>query len=55
MPLTDANVAAYDVVLIATDHDAVDYKALVKASKLVVDTRNACAKAGITGGNVVKA
>lgn len=55
VPLTDANIAAYDVVLIATDHDAVDYKALVKASKLVVDTRNACAKAGITGGNVVKA
>ncbi|MGL4728507.1 MAG: UDP binding domain-containing protein, partial [Bosea sp. (in: a-proteobacteria)] len=55
IPLTDANIGAYDVVLIATDHDAIDYKALVKASKLVVDTRNACAKAGITGGNVVKA
>jgi UDP-N-acetyl-D-glucosamine dehydrogenase len=53
--LCDPSVAAYDVVLIATDHDAVDYKALVKAAKLVVDTRNACAKAGTTGGNVVKA
>jgi len=42
-------------VLIATDHDAVDYKALVAAARLVVDTRNACAKAGLTGDNIVKA
>ena len=39
-------LAKYDVVLIATDHDIVDYKALVSAAKLVVDTRNACARAG---------
>jgi len=45
----------YDAVLIATDHDGVDYGALCKAAKLVIDTRNACARAGVTGGNVVKA
>lgn len=55
VPLDAATLARYDVVLIATDHDAVDYKALVAASKLVVDTRNACARAGIKTGNVVKA
>jgi UDP-N-acetyl-D-glucosamine dehydrogenase len=49
------NLAGFDVALIATDHDAVDYVALCKSAKLVVDTRNACARAGITGGNVVKA
>jgi UDP-N-acetyl-D-glucosamine dehydrogenase len=53
--LTDKNIAAHDVVLIATDHDAVDYKALVKAARLVVDTRNACAKAGARMSKVVKA
>lgn len=53
--LTPATVAAYDVVLIATDHDSVDYKALAASAKLVIDTRNACAKAGVTGGNVIKA
>jgi UDP-N-acetyl-D-glucosamine dehydrogenase len=42
-------------VLIATDHDAVDYKALAAAAKLVIDTRNACARAGSAGANVVKA
>jgi UDP-N-acetyl-D-glucosamine dehydrogenase len=32
---------AYDAALICTDHDAIDYAALVKHSALVVDTRNA--------------
>lgn len=53
--LSPAAIAGYDVVLIATDHDSVDYASLVKSASLVVDTRNACAKAGLTGGNIVKA
>jgi UDP-N-acetyl-D-glucosamine dehydrogenase len=31
----------FDAALIVTDHDAVDYRALVEAMDLVVDTRNA--------------
>ena len=31
----------YDVALIVTDHDAVDYAALVESLDLVIDTRNA--------------
>lgn len=53
--LTPEVLAGYDAVLIATDHDQVDYKELVKHSKLVIDTRNACAKAGVNGSNVIKA
>jgi UDP-N-acetyl-D-glucosamine dehydrogenase len=53
--LSPETIKSYDAVLIATDHDAVDYKALVSAARLVVDTRNACAKAGLTGDNIVKA
>jgi len=34
-------VAEADVVVIATDHDAIDYAQLVRDAKLVVDTRNA--------------
>ncbi|HEY6909465.1 MAG TPA: nucleotide sugar dehydrogenase, partial [Myxococcales bacterium] len=30
-----------DVVVIATDHDCIDYQALVRDAKLVIDTRNA--------------
>jgi UDP-N-acetyl-D-glucosamine dehydrogenase len=41
VPLTKKALAAYDCVLISTDHDAVDYADLVRNSKLVIDTRNA--------------
>jgi UDP-N-acetyl-D-glucosamine dehydrogenase len=42
--LTPQNLAGYDCVLIATDHTSYDYDAIVKNSKLVVDTRNATRK-----------
>jgi UDP-N-acetyl-D-glucosamine dehydrogenase len=41
-----ARIAEYDAALIATDHDGVDYRGLAQAAPLVVDTRNACARAG---------
>ncbi len=47
--------AAYDAVLIVTDHDDVDYGTILKHAKQVVDTRNACRKAGHTSGNLVLA
>lgn len=37
-------VAAYDAVLICTDHDNVDYHLVGRAARLVIDTRNALAK-----------
>jgi UDP-N-acetyl-D-glucosamine dehydrogenase len=39
--LTPENLATYDCVLIATDHDNVDYERVVRCVPLVVDTRNA--------------
>jgi UDP-N-acetyl-D-glucosamine dehydrogenase len=48
-------IASYDAVLIATDHDSVDYKNVASHAKLVIDTRNACARAGITARHIVKA
>jgi UDP-N-acetyl-D-glucosamine dehydrogenase len=39
--LTPANLAAFDCVVIATDHSSYDYPAIVEAAPLVVDTRNA--------------
>ena len=30
-----------DVVVIATDHDCIDYQQLVRDARLVIDTRNA--------------
>ena len=49
-----AAIAAYDVVVIATDHDCIDYRTLVVHAKLVFDTRNACERSGATGENVCK-
>lgn len=39
-------IGAYQAVLIATDHDGVDYEGLARHARLIVDTRNACAAAG---------
>ncbi len=47
--------AGYDAVLIATDHDGIDYVALAAAARLVVDTRNACERAGASMEKVVRA
>jgi UDP-N-acetyl-D-glucosamine dehydrogenase len=55
LPLSADTLRAQDVVLIATDHDAVDYGLVVEQARLVVDTRNACSRAGLSGGNIVKA
>jgi UDP-N-acetyl-D-glucosamine dehydrogenase len=37
--LTADNIAAFDCVLISTNHDAFDYDLIAKHAKLVVDTR----------------
>ena len=42
----------YDVVLVITDHDNINYAELVKYSNLVVDTRNACRSAGIKSDKI---
>jgi UDP-N-acetyl-D-glucosamine dehydrogenase len=55
VPLDPAAVAGYDAVLIVTDHDSIDYVSLARSARLVVDTRNACARAGAVGEHIVKA
>ena len=39
--LTEQNIAAADVVLIVTNHAAVDYNLLGRHARLIVDSRNA--------------
>lgn len=53
--LTQDSVAAYDAVVIVTDHDIIDYELIAKHSRLVVDTRNALGSRGIACDHVVKA
>ena len=54
---TAETIAAYDCVLIATNHRAFDLESLLDSADLIVDTRNAVARAGLTPreGQVVKA
>jgi UDP-N-acetyl-D-glucosamine dehydrogenase len=39
--LTPANLAAYDCVLLATDHSSYDMQSIVDSAQLLIDTRNA--------------
>ncbi len=51
----EAAIRGYDAVLIATDHDAVDYAALADWAALIVDTRNVFARRGLSGKQISKA
>ncbi|MER8867814.1 nucleotide sugar dehydrogenase [Mesorhizobium sp. M0751] len=53
--LSADSLSGYDAVLVATDHDLVDYGMLAKHARLIVDTRNCFARRGIVCENVVKA
>ncbi|MEP1202177.1 nucleotide sugar dehydrogenase [Tateyamaria sp.] len=50
----DVAAAGFDAVLIATDHDAVDYATLLDLGCPVVDTRNAIANRGLPLTQVTK-
>lgn len=53
-PLTDRLLALSDAVVIATDHSTFDYEAIVRRSKLVIDTRNATRGLKVGRQKVVK-
>lgn len=55
MDITPDGLAAYDAVVISTDHDAVDYAMIGGAARLVIDTRNVLARFCAGALNVVKA
>jgi UDP-N-acetyl-D-glucosamine dehydrogenase len=54
IPLTPETVSKYDAIVIATDHDNVDYS-VISGARLIIDTRNAMARRNLAGKNVVKA
>jgi UDP-N-acetyl-D-glucosamine dehydrogenase len=53
--LDAATLAGFDAVLIATDHDAVDYAAIAAHAPLIIDTRNVMARLGLPAAKVIKA
>ena len=53
--LTPEFLATLDCALIATDHTAFDYAAIVKHAPLIVDTRNATKSISTGREKIVKA
>ncbi|MBF0612077.1 MAG: nucleotide sugar dehydrogenase, partial [Magnetococcales bacterium] len=55
VPLTGEGVASYDLVLLVTDHDGLDYALVAHHAKQIVDTRNLFGRLGINDTNIHKA
>ena len=53
-PALGEALSAADCVVIVTDHSSYDWADVVERSRLIVDTRNAVARAGAAGGKVFK-
>ncbi len=54
-PLGAQSLRSCDCVLVATDHDAVDYTLVAQHARLIVDTRNVFARNGLKADHIVKA
>ena len=53
-PALGEALSAADCVVVVTDHSSYDWADVVERSRLVVDTRNAVARAGVEGARVFK-
>eukprot|EP00913_Durusdinium_trenchii_P027029 g25364.t1 len=51
----EATIASFDAIVIATDHDCIDYETISRLSPLIVDTRNVFARRGLSSDAIVKA
>jgi UDP-N-acetyl-D-glucosamine dehydrogenase len=55
VPLSPEILGQADCVVIATDHDAIDWETVAREAKLVVDTRNAMSRVKAPSARIVKA
>ncbi len=53
--LTPGALEAYDAVLVATDHDQLDYAVIAENAPLIIDTRNVFTRLGLFADHIVKA
>ncbi|MGV8938691.1 MAG: nucleotide sugar dehydrogenase [Allorhizobium sp.] len=51
----EKTIRSFDLVLVSTDHDEVDYQSIADWAPLIVDTRNIFARRQIVSANIVKA
>lgn len=55
VPLTPQSVAAYDAIVVATDHSAYDWAMIAAHGRLIIDTRNALGGVAGPRDHIVKA
>jgi UDP-N-acetyl-D-glucosamine dehydrogenase len=53
--LDRATVQSQHIVVVATDHDAINYTLIADHARLVIDTRNIFARKGLTRNHIIKA
>jgi UDP-N-acetyl-D-glucosamine dehydrogenase len=53
--LNPGSISGYNAILIATDHEAVEYGTVERHAQLVLDTRNVMVRKGFRGENIRKA
>lgn len=53
--LDAVTLSSYDAIILVTDHDEVDYDLVAANARLVLDTRNAFGRRGISAETIVKA
>ncbi|MFA5370317.1 MAG: nucleotide sugar dehydrogenase [Candidatus Omnitrophota bacterium] len=51
---TPAVLKKYDLVVLITDHQEIDYRFVAKSSKLIFDTRDAFGKAGVRSDRIIR-
>jgi len=54
VPVNSDTLLSYDLVLLSTDHDSLDYNLISANAKLIVDTRNAFGSRNIYSPKIVK-
>lgn len=45
----------YDAIVVSCDHDEIDWRLIVDNAQILIDTRNVCARNGLTSQTIVKA
>jgi UDP-N-acetyl-D-glucosamine dehydrogenase len=55
IPLAPAAIAECDAILVATDHDDVDYRLIAEHARLIIDTRNVFERNKMIGRRIIKA
>ena len=54
IPVSNIDSAPYDLAVILTDHDGIDYETIAERSNAVFDTRAAYRRRGLDVGNVTE-